>query len=65
MKNYVDSTGQYARLTTFMKDIRTERMEEIKTDLEKEIKKIFPEDRYDVQLTGRVSYFPKRNQILN
>ena len=37
MRNYVDSTGQYARMTTFMKDIRTERMEEIKFELEKEI----------------------------
>jgi len=59
MKNYVDSTGQYARLTTFMKDIRTERMEEIKADLEKEIKKIFPEDRFDVQLTESPLFFSK------
>ena len=64
MKNYVDSTGQYARLTTFMKDIRTERMEEIKADLEKEIKKIFPEDRYDVQLTGKSLIFLKGTKYL-
>ena len=64
MKNYVDSTGQYARLTTFMKDIRTERMEEIKADLEKEIKKIFPEDRYDVQLTGKSLVFLKGTKYL-
>ena len=64
MKNYVDSTGQYARLTTFMKDIRTERMVEIKADLEKEIKKIFPEDRYDVQLTGKSLIFLKGTKYL-
>ena len=64
MKNYVDSTGQYARLTTFMKDIRTERMEEIKADLEKEIKKIFSEDRYDVQLTGKSLIFLKGTKYL-
>ena len=64
MKNYVDSTGQYARLTTFMKDIRTERMEEIKADLEKEIKKIFPEDRFDVQLTGKSLIFLKGTKYL-
>jgi len=64
MNNYVDSTGQYARLTTFMKDIRTERMEEIKVDLEKEIKKIFPEDRYDVQLTGKSLIFLKGTKYL-
>ena len=64
MKNYVDSTGQYARLTTYMKDIRTERMEEIKSDLEKEIKKIFPEDRYSVQLTGKSLIFLKGTKYL-
>ena len=64
MKNYVDSTGQYARLTTYMKDIRTERMEEIKSDLEKEIKKIFPEDRYSIQLTGKSLIFLKGTKYL-
>ena len=64
MKNYIDSTGQYARLTTYMKDIRTERMEEIKSDLEKEIKKIFPEDRYSVQLTGKSLIFLKGTKYL-
>ena len=64
MKNYVDSTGQYARLTTYMKDIRTERMEEIKSDLEKQIKKIFPEDRYSVQLTGKSLIFLKGTKYL-
>ena len=64
MKNYIDSTGQYARLTTYMKDIRTERMEEIKSDLEKEIKKIFPEDRYSVKLTGKSLIFLKGTKYL-
>ena len=27
LKNFVDSTGQYARITTFMKDIGTDKME--------------------------------------
>ena len=64
MKNYVDSTGRYARLTTFMKDIRTERMEEIKAELEKEIKKIFSEDRYSVELTGKSLIFLKGTKYL-
>ena len=33
LKNFVDSTGQYARITTFMKDIGTEKMERIEEDL--------------------------------
>ena len=64
LKNYVDSTGQYARMTTFMKDILTERMEEIKYELEKEIKKIFPENRYDIQLTGKSLIFLKGTKYL-
>ncbi len=63
-KNYVDTTGQYARMTTFMKDIKTERMEEIKTELEKEIKKIFPEDRYNIELTGKSLIFLKGTKYL-
>ena len=31
LKNFVDSTGQYARITTFMKDIGTDKMENIET----------------------------------
>ena len=43
LANYVDSTGQYARLTTFMQDVPTDRMEQIEADLIKAIQKIFPE----------------------
>ncbi len=64
MKNYVDSLGQFARLTTYMKDIPTERMEEIKLELEKEIKKIFPKDRYDIKLTGKSLIFLKGTKYL-
>ena len=40
---YVDSTGQYARLTVFMKDVGTERMEQIEAQLLPKIEKIFPQ----------------------
>ena len=33
LNNFVDSTGQYARMTTFMKDIGTEKMERIEERL--------------------------------
>ena len=33
LKNFVDSTGQYARITTFMKDIGTDKMERIEENL--------------------------------
>ena len=38
-KNFVDSTGQYARITTFMKDIGTDKMERIEDNLKNKIKK--------------------------
>ena len=44
---------KYARLTTFMKDIRTERMEEIKADLEK-IYAITLEDAMDLFVLPRL-----------
>ncbi|MFV8226396.1 efflux RND transporter permease subunit [Christiangramia aquimixticola] len=64
MQSYVDSTGQYARITTFMKDVGTEKMKEIENDLLPEIKKIFPEDRYEVSLTGKALLFQKGTNYL-
>ena len=64
MKSYVDSTGQYARITTFMKDISTERMEIIEEQLKQKITKIFPEDRYNVTMTGKALVFQKGTKYL-
>lgn len=64
LNNYLDDTGQYARLTTFMTDIDTERMEEIEIELKREIAKIFPEERYNVSLTGKALLFLKGTKYL-
>ena len=64
LNNYVDDTGQYARLTTFMTDIDTDRMEEIEQELKREIAKIFPEERYTVKLTGKALLFLKGTKYL-
>lgn len=61
---YVDSTGQYARLTVFMKDVGTERMEEIESQIRPKLDKIFPEDRYEVSMTGKALTFQKGTQYL-
>ncbi|WP_299154351.1 efflux RND transporter permease subunit [uncultured Christiangramia sp.] len=63
-QSYVDSTGQYARITTFMKDVGTEKMEEIENDLLPEIEKIFPSERYEVSLTGKALLFQKGTSYL-
>ncbi len=64
LSSYVDSTGQYARITTFMKDTKTERFERIEEDLRSKIDKIFPPDRYDVSVTGKALVFQKGTKYL-
>ncbi|MBV1922752.1 MAG: MMPL family transporter [Flavobacteriaceae bacterium] len=64
LKSYVDSTGQYARMTIFMKDTKTERFDRIEEDLKVKIDKIFPSDRYDVILTGKALVFQKGTKYL-
>ncbi len=64
LESFVDSTGQYARMTTYMRDMPTERMEEIEEDLKAEIAKIFPEERYEVSMTGKALLFLKGTKYL-
>jgi len=64
LKNFVDSTGQYARMTTFMKDIGTEKMERIEERLQARIDKEFPKERYDVKMTGKALVFLKGTNYL-
>ncbi|QGK76626.1 RND family transporter [Flavobacterium sp. SLB02] len=64
MKSYVDSTGQYARITTFMKDIGTQEMARVEKKLRSKIAEIFPADRYEVTLTGKALVFQKGTSYL-
>lgn len=64
LSGYVDSTGQFGRITTYMKDIKTSRMEEIETDLKETITKIFPKERYGVNITGKSLLFLKGTKYL-
>jgi predicted RND superfamily exporter protein len=64
MKSYVDSTGQYARITTFMKDIGTDEMAKIEAKLHQKTDKIFPKDRYNVTFTGKALVFQKGTAYL-
>jgi predicted RND superfamily exporter protein len=66
MKSYVDSTGQYARITTFMKDMGTDRMERVEENLRTKIENVFPEKDYEVILTGKALIFQKgTNYLIN
>ena len=64
MKSYVDSTGQTARITTFMKDIGTGNMANIEAKLLAKTNEIFPKERYNVVLTGKALVFEKGTQYL-
>ncbi len=64
LNSYVDSTGQFARITTFMKDTEPDRFVRIEEDLNKEINKIFPPERYNVSVTGKALVFQKGTHYL-
>lgn len=64
LSSYVDSTGQFARITTFMKDTDPDRFKRIEEDLNKEIEKIFPSERYNVSVTGKALVFQKGTHYL-
>ena len=57
--NFVDKENQITRITTFMKDISTTRIEEIEKELIREINEIF-----DVNLTGKSLIFLKGTKFL-
>ncbi len=64
LESFVDSTGQTARLTTYMRDVKIDRMEEIEKDVQEAITKNFPEDRFEVFMTGKALLFLKGTKYL-
>ncbi len=64
LKNFVDSTGQYARITTFMKDIGTDKMENIEQRIKDKVAQVFPKDKFEVSLTGKALVFLKGTNYL-
>ena len=63
IKNFVDSTGQYARISTFMKDVKIERMARIEEKLSYEISKIMS-NKFNVFLTGKAYLFQQGTYYL-
>lgn len=59
LENFVDSTGQYARISMKVADIGTLKMRELYHDLTNDIYSIFPNEFYDVTLTGTSIVFFK------
>ena len=59
MKSYVDSTGQFARITTFMRDENGDAIPRIEAEIRKKADKIFPPNQYNVSITGKALVFQK------
>lgn len=59
MKSYVDSTGQYARITTFMRDESGDQIAAIEKQVREKADELFPKDRYNVIITGKALVFQK------
>jgi len=64
LNNFVDSTGQFARITTFMKDIGTDKMNVIQERLRQIVEKEFPAELYNVSFTGKALVFLKGTNYL-
>ena len=64
MDNFVDSTGRYARITTFMKDIGTDKMQVIEDRLQQKLDKEFPKEKYNTTMTGKALVFLKGTNFL-
>lgn len=64
LNTFVDSTGRYARITTFMKDIGTDKMNVIQERLKAVIDKEFPSEKYSVTITGKALVFIKGTNYL-
>jgi hypothetical protein len=64
LQTFVDTTGQTARLTTYMRDVKIDRMEEIEKEVKNAITKEFPQERYNVFMTGKALLFLKGTKYL-
>lgn len=64
LNNLIDSTGQIARITVFMKDIGTEKMQRIEEDIDRKVQKLFPSEAYSVSITGKAYMFTKGTNYL-
>jgi predicted RND superfamily exporter protein len=61
---FVDSTGRYARITVFMKDLEIDDMERVEHFLDLQKKRIFPEKQFDVLMTGQARLFLEGTKYL-
>lgn len=64
ISNLVDSTYSQMRISYQMKDVGSERMDEINREIQEKAQHIFSQDEYDVKITGTSKIFLKGNDYL-
>ena len=64
LHSYTDSLQRYLRITTFMKDIETEKMESVENYLAMKQQKYFPAEKYKVLMTGQAKLYLKGTHYL-
>ncbi|WP_372774083.1 RND family transporter [Mangrovibacterium sp.] len=64
LHSFIDSTEQITRVSIRMKDVGTNRMEQLYEDFKLEVDSIFPPENYDVTVTGSSVTFFKGTQYL-
>ena len=64
MKSYVDTTGQYSRITIFIKDEGINNLDVIESKLQSKIDELFPKEKYTVSITGKAVVFQKGTKYL-
>jgi len=66
LHSFLDSTQQVTRISIRMKDVGTNKMEELYTDFSADIDSIFTAENYDVTVTGSsVTFFRGTQYLLN
>ncbi|MEZ4805749.1 MAG: MMPL family transporter, partial [Bacteroidia bacterium] len=64
LKSLVDNDFRRARISIQMADVGSIRMEEIIQEVKADVKEIFPDEDYDVKVTGTSVIFLKGNEFL-
>lgn len=64
LKSYVSDDGQVARITTFMRDDNGENLPAIEASIRKIASEVFPEERFDVNITGKSLVFQRGTNYL-
>jgi predicted RND superfamily exporter protein len=64
LQSYTDSLQRYLRITTYMKDIETNKMEQVENYLSLKEHKYFPDKKYDVLMTGQAKLYLKGTHYL-